>query len=514
MNLNDSVGIKRLKPLLTLLATSQPEPRRRAERVVAMQLHIVLPAKAGVILVVFYFLWRAGWFDPDPEKVQIARTAYMEMLKTFFYIYIFSNAVGLFVFLFWRRFPAVIFEWFVFMLGLLDGLFAAGIVFITRGFESIAFWVFPGLIVLNAVSISLATPQITLNLMLSVFYLGAGILDARTPEEEKAFWGVPKPSSSRQMAALRRATEARAGITNANSEMPSHARRPLWPENDNVKVEPAEDVSPQTVVLHMSVLWLLTVCCYGVQVLAERQQRVIEEEREFAVREAQLRSAGRLAAEFAHQIKNPLAIINNAAYSLQRALKAGRNDVSQQIQIIQEEVERSDKIVTQIMGYAQLTEGRVEKLNVAEELDRAIAQVFPPAVDTGIRVERNYVVSFPPLLMQRRHFSEVLVNLLQNAREAMGTTGVVSVTAVCRPDFSLEVSIRDTGPGIPPDKLEKIFEAYYTTKEKGTGLGLAILKHNVELYTGTVRVESELGKGARFTLTFPAKTVISPAKQT
>ena len=96
----------------------------------------------------------------------------------------------------------------------------------------------------------------------------------------------------------------------------------------------------------------------------------------------QLHSAGRLAAEFAHQIKNPLAIINNAAYSLQRAARDGKASAAEQIEIIQEEVARADKVITQIMGYAQLSEGRVEKLNVIEEIERAIEQVFPPAVPT------------------------------------------------------------------------------------------------------------------------------------
>jgi signal transduction histidine kinase len=227
------------------------------------------------------------------------------------------------------------------------------------------------------------------------------------------------------------------------------------------------------------------------------------------VRQAHLHSAGRLAAEFAHQIKNPLAIINNAAFSIHRALKAGRTDFVRQVEIIQEEVERSDRIVTQIMGYAQLSEGHVEKLNVADELDLAIRQVFPPGDELGIHVERAYVRNFPPLLMQRRHFEDILVNLLQNAREALNGQGKIVVTAVCRPDYSIEISIRDSGPGVPPDKVERVFEAYYSTKEKGSGLGLSIVKHNAELYAGTVRVESELGKGARFILVFPAKTVIT-----
>src|SRR5438034_11737940 len=102
-------------------------------------------------------------------------------------------------------------------------------------------------------------------------------------------------------------------------------------------------------------LLLLTLCAYAVQVLLERQRQAEEEAREFGLREGQLRSAGRLAAEFAHQIKNPLAIINNAAFSLQRALKQGKPRAPEQLRIIQAEVEHSDRIITQIMGYAQLT---------------------------------------------------------------------------------------------------------------------------------------------------------------
>jgi signal transduction histidine kinase len=265
-------------------------------------------------------------------------------------------------------------------------------------------------------------------------------------------------------------------------------------------------------MLRLMVLLLTTVCCYGTQALLERQQLAAEEAEEFAAREGQLRSAGRLAAEFAHQIKNPLAVINSTAFSLQRALRDARTEVMQQIGIIQEEVARADQVITQIMGYAQLSEGHVEKLNVIGELNRAIAQVFPPVVPMGIQVHREYDHGFPPLLMQRGHLSEILVNLLKNAREALGEKGSVFVTANRHRDYSIEISVRDNGPGIPSDKIERIFEAYYTTKEHGTGLGLAIVKHNVELYGGNVRIESELGKGAKFTLIFPAKALMNPAK--
>jgi len=159
-----------------------------------------------------------------------------------------------------------------------------------------------------------------------------------------------------------------------------------------------------------------------------------------------------------------------------------------------------------------LSEGRVEKLDVVAELNRAIAQVFPPAVPTPIKIHREFAAHFPPLLMQRGHLSEILVNLLRTAREALGHEGNVFVTAGCRRDHSIEISVRDDGPGVPPDKIERIFEAYYTTKEKGTGLGLAIVKHNAELYGGTVRVESKSGQGAAFVLFFPAKSVMKLSK--
>ena len=153
-----------------------------------------------------------------------------------------------------------------------------------------------------------------------------------------------------------------------------------------------------------------------------------------------------------------------------------------------------------------MSEGRVEKLDVLAELERALEQVFPAAMPAGIAVRRLFGTSFPPLLMQRNHLNEALVNLLQNAREALGATGTVMVTAECDRAYTVKISVADTGPGIPPELLERIYEAYYTTKEKGTGLGLAIVKHNAELYGGRVVVESVLGNGAKFTLFFPAKT--------
>ncbi len=225
---------------------------------------------------------------------------------------------------------------------------------------------------------------------------------------------------------------------------------------------------------------------------------------------AQLRSAGRLAAEVAHQIKNPLAIINNVTFSLHKHLAADRPETSKQIEIIREEVAKADRIIVQIMGYAQLTEGRVEKLNVVDEINRAIEDVFPPGAPSHVHVRRNFTAQLPPLLMQRKHFGDSISNLLQNARDASSDGGNIHVSTRFLENESIEINVRDEGAGIPADKLERIFEAYYTTKERGSGLGLAVVKHNTELYGGNVRAESTLGKGAAFTLLFPSKTLMKP----
>jgi len=483
------------KGLPKLLATSPAEPPQQAERIVAVQLHIVLPVKVGVIAVVLYYLFYAGWLS---EELTV-RWVLQETLQRFFLIYVVCNAVAGIVLTFWRRFPPGIFLWLVFLLGLLDGLFVAELMILTGGFDSTTYWMFPGLIVLNAVSIPQATPQIALNLLLSIFYLSAGTLYANVPDP--TFGNLP-PN------AFRPANTNLIGSMSGTNRI-YRPIRPIRVSDLPYSSMPPENASgPDLPRLFM--LWLLTACCYGVQVLAERQRRALEEAREFAMREGQLHSAGRLAAEFAHQIKNPLAIINNAAFSLHRALPGAKTELAQQIGIIQEEVARADQVITQIMGYAQLSEGHVEKINVVEEIDRAIAQVFPSAVPTGIRVHRKFGHGFPPLLMQRGHLSEVFVNLLKNAQEALGEKGNVFVAADGHRDHSIEISVRDDGPGIAPDKIGRIFEAYYTTKERGTGLGLAIVKHNVELYGGTVRAESGLGNGAKFILIFPAKALMKP----
>jgi signal transduction histidine kinase len=454
------------------------EPMEWIRRVALMERDVILPIKAVGIPLMLYFFYSSKWIDNVSKALDIEfdfadfSHYFLWFYAGFLWFYVMVNGVVAVFLVRVHRRSLVSVQRVVFAIGLMDGILFSFLALVTGGYNSILYWLFPVLIVRSAVSVPRASSQFLLSLTLSGCFMFAGFVDTFVADN-------------------------------------------LDPESRN-NLRLSAEYPAEPVVLRMSLLLMLTVCCYGVQVLLERQRRVEAEAREFAVREAQLRSAGRVAAEFVHQIKNPLAIINTAAFSLQRALKDRPNpDVTDQIRMIQEEVERSDRIITQLMGYAQLSEGRVERLNVIEELDGAVERVFPAAAHYPVLVHRDYGMEFPSLLMQRRHLSETLINILQNAREALGAKGGnVWIRARCREDFTTEISIRDDGPGVPPDKQGRVFEAYYTTKEKGTGLGLASAKHNVELYGGSVRVESGLGKGARFVLLFPARTLMKPTQST
>jgi len=588
------------KWLPRFLAMPVPEPTQQASRILTFQRNIILPARIMVVGMVFYYLFFTEFKSDDFSPLGV----FLQMLRRYFAGYIIFTVLAS-MFLLLRRFPPRLVQWVVFTMGLVDGVLLAGLTVNTDGFESTLFWVYPGLIIVNALSIPLATPQIVLNLSLSALYLGAGLvyitiyesggyatpaqsyragpptkfsasdfvdltalvseLKSPTTNEAVSHYLAGQLSSEtrgllasgtnassvrlqqalvndfnriiqsgpifnpQRFAGVQLSAEAmrlgsqptdgtnmlrlnRRLIQDAFPRVISNNRQRAALEEQRASTRPIEGASltnpTEPFVLRLIILWLITASCYGVQLLLFRERISMEEERKSAARNDELRAAGRLAAEIAHQLKNPLGIINNAIFSLQRGLKEGKRDHSLQIQIIREEIEKSDRILTQLMGYAQLSEGRVEKLNLAEELDRAVAEVLPSGANYEIQVHRDFAANLPALLMQRNHLSVVLVNLMQNAREALLGRGNIHLHAHYGDNNTVQIVIGDDGPGIAEDKLDRIFEAYVTTKEKGTGLGLAIVKHNVELYGGAVRVESELGKGARFILLFPAKTFI------
>ena len=410
----------------------------------------MLPVKAVYFLVLIYYLYFSDWSEPDTVRWTLFRT-----IQWFFFLCLLVNTVIAVMLIRMDEFSTAALREVVFSICLFDAVLLAIMTELTGGFESFLFWLFLGLQVRNAISVPIATSQIMANLCVSVIYLCAGAFD----------------------------------IVVARSE------------------EDLEGLSVEPVMLRALLLVLMTACCYGLQVLIDKQRRMDAEEGEFERRQSQLQASGRLAAEIAHQVKNPLGIINNAVFALGQA--TGDNEsIQKQVKLVREEVNRADQVITKLMGYAQLVEGRLAKLDINDVLEAAISQVFPKGNKFGVRIRRNYGIALPPLLAQPGHISEVFVNILQNAREVLGKDDEITVKSSYGGDYTFQVVIEDTGPGIAPEQIERVFEPYHTTKEKGTGLGLAIVKHNTELYGGTVKIESELGKYTRFNLVFPGRSAI------
>jgi signal transduction histidine kinase len=509
---------QRFKRLSALLSTPATDTVYQASRLRFMERDIGLPVKLVVWLLLYYYLFVSTWFEGLSEVGDLT----LKTVHQFFLGYLVINIGVAFVLFLMHRLPLSLVQWVVFTTNVVDGLFLGAVTLVTGGLESIAYWVFLALIIRNAFSFPVASFQLTLNLLLICCYLSATVMSRAITELELTTIAVDQVAgSTNQVKHLRMSPKAHprpsadSGLarTNLEASATAQSKPKTRPSGGRVPIsEPDNEPDTQYLLMRILLLLLMTACGYGVQVLFDKQRRAEEEAGEFALRQEQLRSAGRLAAEIAHQIKNPLGIINNAAFTLQRTVKEGKGTITQQIQIIREEVARSDRIITELIGYAQLAEGRVEKLDVIEELESAIARVLPAAANYQIEVRRDYGAVLPPLLIQRNHLAEIFANLLQNAREVLNGQGIIDVSAHYVKDYSVMVVIADNGPGISSELCEKIFEPYFTTKERGTGLGLAIVKHNVETYGGTVQVESELGKGTRFVLVFPGRTLMKLRK--
>ena len=458
---------------LKALTLPHPDPKQHEAVLRYVERNVALPVKCVVIQVLFYYFYFSNWFD----NVTRLKPAYNQILpqdfvfstvRSLFIFYVLLNAVVAVLLIRMKHLPLRCVRNTAYCSSLLDALFLAALTVVTGGSGSILFWVFLGLILRNSISHPETLPQISLNLLTSACFVLGGTMEI----------------------VMRR---VEVGLLDKT------VRTALEQGPQEINAEPF--------LLRTFLLLLVAACCYGLQLLKERQRRIEEEARESELRQEQLHATGRLAAEIAHQLKNPLGIINNAAFTLQRTVKEGKT-ITQQIQIIREEVDRSDRILTELMGYARLNEGRVEKLDVVQEMETAIGQVFPDGARYETELFRDYANDLPALLAQRVHFSEILVNILQNAREALNGAGKIWISIKVDDHYSLRIDVQDNGPGIPPDKVTRIFEAYFTTKEKGSGLGLSIVKHNTEMYNGKVEVRSTEGQGTLFTVKLPSKTVI------
>ncbi|MFM8878939.1 MAG: sensor histidine kinase [Verrucomicrobiota bacterium] len=445
-----------------------PDPLLFRQRVRFVERNIGVWVKLVLAPVIYWYLFNPNAFG----ALSVPREDVLGYLRTFTLMMTAAN-IGAGILLWGMdEISTPFLERVVSAISLVDTAFLAAVTLFCGGFDSILYWVFLGLVIRNAAIIPRTEIQVLVNLFVCALYVLSGVLELRLTQVENQVLDSYTPQLESGLGA----------------------------------VDPAAEPF-ESLMLRVLLLLLMTVVCLGLRILIDRQRQREAEAQEFALKQEQLEAAGRLAAEIAHQLKNPLGIINNAAYTLQKTVREGKT-ITQQISIIREEVARSDRIITDLMGYARLVEGRVERVTLPEIIDQALAVALPPGAGFDIRVHRDIPPALPVLLGQRGHFLEIFTNLFVNAREAMGTQGEIWISARPAPDYAVQVSVRDSGPGIPADVIGRIWESYFTTKDRGTGLGLTIVKHTSEMYGGRVRVESEAGKGTTFTVTLPARTLM------
>jgi two-component system, NtrC family, nitrogen regulation sensor histidine kinase NtrY len=211
-----------------------------------------------------------------------------------------------------------------------------------------------------------------------------------------------------------------------------------------------------------------------------------------------------VARRLAHEVKNPLTPVAMSVETLRDAWARGSRDFpeifDEATTAIREEVRRLARIVDEFSRFARLPQPELRQVGGTELLGAFLA--LYPEGPPGIELTRAVADDLPVVKVDPDQILQVLHNLLRNAFEAVGRQGVVGVSARREGD-ELVVSVTDSGPGIPPGDLPRLFEPYFTTKEAGTGLGLAISERIVREHGGRIEVESGAGQGTTFSVRLP-----------
>lgn len=241
------------------------------------------------------------------------------------------------------------------------------------------------------------------------------------------------------------------------------------------------------------------------------------QQRNFLNRTHQLANFGELTSEIAHDLRHPLTSLRGAAKIL-----GARWDQEESrercIKQISTDVTRMESLVSELLNFFKPNDLNMVAVEAHELLDKALEITASLAEESQIDVERCYEANPAMILGLSRNLIEALINLITNAIHSMGPGDKLTASSSCDltdderrtlreddriPENYIRLSIGDTGCGIAPDEIEKIFLRFYTTRKEGHGLGLSAVKRIVKKNLGAIRVESEIGKGSRFSIFLP-----------
>jgi signal transduction histidine kinase len=242
-------------------------------------------------------------------------------------------------------------------------------------------------------------------------------------------------------------------------------------------------------------------------VAINRMTRELERREESLLQSQKLRAVGSLTAGIAHEVNNPINNIMLTASVLEEDFDSlPRNERQELIGDIVEQAERAQKIVRNLLDFARESEISAERLKIKDVVQNAVNLAANQLKLSGVRLAHFLPNDMPEINGDRQYLSQVFLNLIVNATDAMGDGGTLTITG----DVSLDagciaIHIEDTGPGMSHSVQKAIFDPFFTTKASGsgTGLGLSVSLGIVQKHGGEIKVESKVGEGSRFTVILP-----------
>ena len=230
-----------------------------------------------------------------------------------------------------------------------------------------------------------------------------------------------------------------------------------------------------------------------------------------ARRAERLAALGQLSAGLAHEIRNPLGVIKGSADMLNRKVAASEPLTAELAGYISSEVNRLNALVTRFLDFARPSKLELRPERITEIVDHALDAAVQSVPDTGVKIEREYAADVPEIPADPQLCERVFVNLITNALQAMqaqdGSFEKKLRLAIAPEELHGEpgvgVIVEDTGPGVAPESREQIFNPFFTSKKDGVGLGLSIVAKIVDDHRGSIRLEENTPRGARFRVFLP-----------